>query len=441
MISTIDQEDWDALIQVLQEGIQFLSGKQVEPVKLKILELSSTAAMLGLEDLAGCGGRFEGFLLSTVAPDWSEEATATLSFAMGALVEKMQMMPYGPEFSAGLGEVLMYLDFYGEDEGTVAELPAESVDSAEESMAASAAVPGSEELPTLEVMVEEPLPREEPPQPHGAGLLAEESALEAMLEEVNGVGESPSPTRSAGVTGEAAVSASGVSPSSTSRSVIEDEQALAGPIVDRLDWYRAVLREDPRSRLFVALAEELGDRGLWSEVAEVCTQGLVYHPDSLRGRVLLGRALLEGGRAAEAADMLTAVHRDLAANADLYRLLAHMADLNDESSRAGAFRAIAELLEAESRSFTFERAVRLPPSDRVPLGVLGDVAARAGTGDSTVPEEAARPELRADPGACGWLLRLQDALARREPVAPVIAPIFDEQIRESLRAVLEARRS
>jgi len=59
---------------------------------------------------------FRGFLLSPVAPDWNDEATATLSFAMGALVEKMQMLPYCPEFSAGLGEVLTYLDFYGEDE-------------------------------------------------------------------------------------------------------------------------------------------------------------------------------------------------------------------------------------------------------------------------------------------------------------------------------------
>jgi hypothetical protein len=111
----VAEEDWGALMEVLNETINLIGGKQVEPVKQGILEFSSTTAMLGLEDLANVANQFETFLLQKVTFEWDAEAAATLSFAMGALLEKMQGQQYGPEFSAGLDEVTLYLSFFDEE--------------------------------------------------------------------------------------------------------------------------------------------------------------------------------------------------------------------------------------------------------------------------------------------------------------------------------------
>ena len=68
---------------------------------------------------------------------------------------------------------------------------------------------------------------------------------------------------------------------------------------DNIQKYREILELDPRSRVFALLAEELCAAGRWEEAAEVCKKGLLFHPDNLRARVLLGWALMEMGETGE----------------------------------------------------------------------------------------------------------------------------------------------
>jgi Flp pilus assembly protein TadD len=62
-----------------------------------------------------------------------------------------------------------------------------------------------------------------------------------------------------------------------------------------VDKYEIILAADPKSRVFVEFAKALLERGDHGRATEVCRKGLEYHPTSVQGRVLLGRALLAGG--------------------------------------------------------------------------------------------------------------------------------------------------
>src|SRR5438874_12113295 len=63
---------------------------------------------------------------------------------------------------------------------------------------------------------------------------------------------------------------------------------------ERLDAFEKGLAADPRSLVFVALAEEHIRLGDFDNGAVVAQKGLVYHPDSVAGRLAL--ALAEAGR-------------------------------------------------------------------------------------------------------------------------------------------------
>src|SRR5512138_994387 len=62
-----------------------------------------------------------------------------------------------------------------------------------------------------------------------------------------------------------------------------------------VEKYEQILAADPRSRIFVELAKALVDRGEHLRAVEVCRRGLEHHPSSIVGRVIWGRALLDGG--------------------------------------------------------------------------------------------------------------------------------------------------
>lgn len=432
MHSTIGKEDWEALMEVLQEGIQLLSARQAEPVKLKILEFSSTAAMLGLQDMADCGNRFEGFLLSTVAPDWNEEATATLSFAMGALVEKMQLSSYGPDFSAGLGEVLMYLDFYSAEDPAATDSP----------VVAKATAPAPVEPSALQSPLEGTASEETSPVSGPETAVDWDSVLEGIFEDVETASE-PAPAVESSVPPRVQVSvagqsaAPGIAAAASPRGAIPIPADAEGFVMDRLEWYREVLREDPQSRLFVVLAEELCDRGLWHEAVALCRQGLVYHPESLRGRVILGRALWETGETGESRRVLMEAHRDIAANAVLYQLLKQVADQDQEALLASDFLQTGRFLEAERLRLAQERPAGAPverpfqpePSPLPPI--LSEVV----EAPAKPPEP---PETLEPPQALGWLLRLQEVFDHKGVVEPVIDPLFSDDDRATLRALLSA---
>ncbi len=437
MHSTIGKEDWEALVEVLQEAIQLLNGRQTEPVKLKILEFSSTAAMLELEDLAGCGKRFEDFLLTTVAPSWNEEATATLSFAMGALVEKMQLSTYSPEFSSGLGEVLMYLDFYDAEEPGA---PASSSVPLETGETVST-VPGAEPSPVENRASEQARPVSDTMGSSDATPQAPvdwDSVLEGIVEEVNASGKHPTAAEPTVTTPASATAPAGVA-APARRPSIPIPAGAEGFVVDRLDWYREVLREDPQSRLFTSLAEELCVRGLWEEAAACCRQGLLHHPASLRGRVLLGRALWEVGETVESRRVLLEAHREVAANADLYGLLAKMAEHDQEHLLAEDYLRTLRFLEAEHRRLVEEPGVlgspveSARPSEPVSIPAVEAEVDSKPAGVQEWAEESVEP-----PAVPAWLLRLQETYECMEAVEPVIDPLFSDEDRAVLRGLLRA---
>src|SRR5438105_356722 len=62
----------------------------------------------------------------------------------------------------------------------------------------------------------------------------------------------------------------------------------------RLEAFERELAQDPRSLAFVSLAEEHNRLGHFEDAATVAQKGLVYHPDSVAGRLAL--AMAESGR-------------------------------------------------------------------------------------------------------------------------------------------------
>jgi tetratricopeptide (TPR) repeat protein len=71
-------------------------------------------------------------------------------------------------------------------------------------------------------------------------------------------------------------------------------------MASQVEKYELILSADPRSRIFVDLARALLERGDHERAAEVIRAGLVHHPESVPGRVLLGRAYLSLRRPSEA---------------------------------------------------------------------------------------------------------------------------------------------
>src|SRR6185436_5657098 len=67
-----------------------------------------------------------------------------------------------------------------------------------------------------------------------------------------------------------------------------------------VEKYEQVLAQDPASTVFVELAKALIERGEHTRAIEVCQGGLTHHPNSVVGRVLWGKALIQLGKPSEA---------------------------------------------------------------------------------------------------------------------------------------------
>ena len=88
-----------------------------------------------------------------------------------------------------------------------------------------------------------------------------------------------------------------------------------------VEKYEQILSQDPASTVFVELAKALIEKGDNPRAIEVCAGGLEHHPDSVVGRVLWGKALINQGRPAEAMeqfDKAIAINRD---NPHAYNLI------------------------------------------------------------------------------------------------------------------------
>jgi tetratricopeptide (TPR) repeat protein len=115
-----------------------------------------------------------------------------------------------------------------------------------------------------------------------------------------------------------------------------------------LEKYEQMLAQDPSSTVFVELARAYLDRGDNERAIQTCQQGITHHPNSIVGRVLWGKALINAGKAADAMKQF-----DLATNID--RENPHAYNLIGEALlRKGLYRSALPILR---------KAAALQPND------------------------------------------------------------------------------
>lgn len=120
---------------------------------------------------------------------------------------------------------------------------------------------------------------------------------------------------------------------------------MSKPMVEK---YEQMLAADPASTVFVELARAYLDRGDNDRAIQTCQQGVTHHPNSVVGRVLWGKALINTGKAADAMKQF-----DLAVNID--RENPHAYNLIGEALlRKGLYRSALPILR---------RAATLQPND------------------------------------------------------------------------------
>ena len=120
---------------------------------------------------------------------------------------------------------------------------------------------------------------------------------------------------------------------------------MSKPMVEK---YEQMLAQDPTSTVFVELARAYLDRGDNDRAIQTCSQGVTHHPNSVVGRVLWGKALINTGKAADAMKQF-----DLAVNID--RENPHAYNLIGEALlRKGLYRSALPILR---------RAATLQPND------------------------------------------------------------------------------
>lgn len=149
---------------------------------------------------------------------------------------------------------------------------------------------------------------------------------------------------------------------------------MTKPLVER---YEQILNQDPASTAFVELAKALIAKGDYARAIEVCQQGLSYHKDSVVGRVLWGKALIQLSRPAEAMeqfDQAIAIDRE---NPHAYNLIGEVL------LHKGLYRSALPILK---------KAVALQPNDgRVRQWLEQTQRALAGTGPAPVVSDPTLP--------------------------------------------------
>lgn len=164
---------------------------------------------------------------------------------------------------------------------------------------------------------------------------------------------------------------------------------MSKPMVEK---YEQMLAQDPTSTVFVELARAYIDRGDNERAVATCQQGVTHHPNSIVGRVLWGKALINAGKAADAMKQF-----DLAVNID--RENPHAYNLIGEALlRKGLYRSALPILR---------RAAALQPNDgriaqwleQTKQALAGGPAPILGDGPLVQDKPAAPPPGEADPFA------------------------------------------
>lgn len=343
MNQAVSQKDWVTLGEILDAAINLLRGKNVDPVRLAILHFGNSASMFGLPEVARVASKLDSFLIQHLTPDYEAEPASLLCFAMEGIRSKMKSQSYDEQFSASLEETVAFLEFFAEevnwpshtgyalaDAAPAAETvqeppPLETSSDIIQSLGSLDQLPDSgfpeEPLQALSEPAEPPGTKDEPPEDQAPRQLQMTYGGEAEAGPPPGVGR-----RFAGAD-------RGATPSL--RHMIEDAGRAAAAFkpgdhgAGEVTAYRTLLKHDPRSLIFAMLADALCAQERWAEAVEVCEQGLIFHPQHLRARVLLGWALWELGETSEAHVVLSGAREEFEKNALLYRVLSKIVASED----------------------------------------------------------------------------------------------------------------
>ncbi|MCX7823763.1 MAG: hypothetical protein N2260_10035 [Syntrophobacterales bacterium] len=115
-------------------------------------------------------------------------------------------------------------------------------------------------------------------------------------------------------------------------------------VIDRLEWYQEILKEDHSSPIFAELAKLLYEEGRFEDVVEVCKKGLIIHPYHLKGQVYLGLALISLGRREEGIGILKDVEKQLAHYSIVFVTLSNIYKEEGDTEEANRLATIARLL-------------------------------------------------------------------------------------------------
>jgi len=208
-------------------------------------------------------------------------------------------------------------------------------------------------------------------------------------------------------------------------------EELAGHdyVMDRMDWYRELLAEDPASMLFCELAEEQCREGLWEEAVRTLRQGLHFHPRHIRAHALLGWALWEYGSADQAEEVLDQVRRELEKSAVVYRVLGEISAHRGDLEEAARMESIYSLMlkgggTSDASRRTVESSPRRPAWEGSAAGMEEPVSAcESGP---------------AEPVLVGFLTALKDQMRKTGPSEPHASTVFTAADRKALERLIRA---
>ncbi|MFZ2448677.1 MAG: hypothetical protein WAW37_20130 [Syntrophobacteraceae bacterium] len=181
--------------------------------------------------------------------------------------------------------------------------------------------------------------------------------------------------------------------------------------------YREMLKLDPTSSIFEHLAEELCALGRWEEVEQVCREGLRYHADHMRPRVLLGLALMEMGEPGEAGRILTEIDAEIRKNSIIFKLLSEFATLSGDHQRAMEFSTIYEAFHGH-----------------IPRGTCDEESLAARPAPGIEPESPSRPPGRLEMILSGLAERIESRLAGAGTPAGVLSASDSDLLKRAILA-------
>jgi len=183
--------------------------------------------------------------------------------------------------------------------------------------------------------------------------------------------------------------------------------------MDIAEHYDELPKIDSGSEAFASWAEQLCGQGLWAEAVRVCRQGLMFYPQDLRGRVLLGWALKELAEYDDAEKVLMEAAGEIRKNALTFELLSELAERAGKVEQAKTFGDVWQGLQA----LALEQA---PPSET-----------KTGT------ESAEKGGI---PRIATLLTSLLERFGAEPANVAITQRLFSEQDRQKLTQILQSRK-